>query len=157
MPRKTQAQLFLDTLELRKGSVITPTEVNRIKRRWNPWRALKNGIVVYDEYERFMEAGPFQVTKEAQQVGINWWMSTVFRKDGEPRVTEFVRQLPISTDRIKRVLENVEQFLLIDWEFESNQVGTLEWPFPVYQVSSSTDGFSYVQRPWISGCNYVYL
>lgn len=148
--RKPIAQALLDTLELRKGSVITRSEIAALKKRWSPTNCRAGTPDRWVEYEAFHDCCPFQVDESMTEQGRAWWQAQCFTKAGKWRNTVFVRDNYRGS--VISVLESgIARFELVDWEFIGNTYG-FEWPFPVYRVyGRNGDSFVYANRPWQSG------
>lgn len=152
---KSKSQTLIDTLELRHGSVINHDEINALKRRWNPHRSARKGINAYAEYELFMQGVPYQVSEASAAIGLAWWQRVCFKKNGELRNTKFLRESsPHAPEFVGSIIADFDHFELIDFEWESN--GYYDWPYPVYETfSKAGNAFRFVQRPWVSGGNYI--
>lgn len=152
---KSKAQAFLDTLELRRGSVILPGEVNALKRRWNPHRNHMQNIDRYTEYEAMQAHGPYQVSAEATAVGLAWWCKQVFTPRGEVRKTKFMVDECAHVDvALPFILKNFSHFMLTDWEFVVS--GSTDWMFPTYTIYGADNAaVDFVARPWQAGGNYI--
>lgn len=151
----SKSKLFLDTLELRKGSVINRDEVNALKRRWSPRSYSKCDR--YAEYEAFMQCGPYQVDAKATAAGLSWWRNMTFTPKGEVRATKFMADYCAHYDvTLPRILRTFSHFMLVDWEFEMRSPLMGEWMFPTYGMYS-VDGarLLFVARPWQAGGNYI--
>lgn len=146
------AQSFLDTLELRKGSVITRQEVACLKKRWRPMG--QHRATRCAEYEAFMEGAPYQCDAESTAAGLAWWTRAWYTPKGKVRETKFVKDECSSMDvTIPDVLANFSRFELAGWEFFGNGYG-VEWMFPAYEMFAQ-DGrsFMFIARPWQSDGN----
>jgi hypothetical protein len=141
------ASTLLDTLELRRGSVITKNEITALKKRWGPFNPLRPSVG--DECERMCElALPMQISTEQAIQGIDWWRAQCYTKAGMRRNTAFTREMG---GLHWHVIEHANRFELVDWHWSTNSYG-VSWPFPVYRMIA-TDGqwFDYIGGSWQSG------
>jgi hypothetical protein len=147
----SKSELLLNTLLLRAGSVITEGEIFALKKRWRPQNCTNRGIDAEQEQGELMEHGPFQISDEQAAKGIAWWRAMCYRKDGSRRDTQFTRAN--LQDHHWSVLETVERFALVDWDWRFNGFG-MGWTDPVYRmIGSNGCSFDYCPRSWQSGRN----
>lgn len=145
---KSKALLLLQSVELRKGSVIGADEVAALQRRWRPYGPMVG--TRFEEYEQLNTAMPFQVDLTATVAGLAWWRKMCFRKDGKTRATTFTEENCSPT--VVHVLNNFDHFELVDFTWLSQ----CERPFPVYEaVAKDGERFEFVQRSGQSGGNYI--
>lgn len=93
-----------------------------------------------------------RVTDAQAEKGAAWLRANVFRKDGEPRATEFAQQF---TRDDLHVLRHLSHFQLRGfWDTREDSGGLYCTLFPIYRAVA-TDGafFDYVARAWQSGGN----
>lgn len=150
-----KAQRFLDTLELRRGSVINADEVRALKQRWSPHG--RHRETRYDEYEQFMRHGPYQVDAKATAAGLSWWTNMVFTPKGVLRNNQFSEDYFGAETTLPRILKAFSHFMLVDWNFETKSLPGMERMFPTYTMYGvDGDCLDFVARPWQSGGNYLW-
>jgi hypothetical protein len=142
------AQTLLDTLDLRRGSVINENEIFALKRRWGPTHVARHRIDRDGEYQAVAEILPMQISDEQAIKGIDWWRAICYGKTGKRRDTSFTRELQ---ERHWHVIENAHHFKLVDFNFVGQHYSYLR-PLPVYRMIAS-DGhyFDYVGGNWQTG------
>lgn len=144
MARLSKSDTLMATAELRAGSVITEQEINCLKRRWAPHRPKVENP--YVEAEAFFKHGPYWISDEQAEKGINYWRAKCFMKNGNRRDNQFTRAN--MNDFNWRVLENFYRFQLVAFEFEANAY--VQFPYPIYRMIATDGGvFDYLgKRVW---------
>lgn len=151
---KSLSQQFLDTLELRKGSIITHAEVRALTRRWRPFGS--HCEYRMGEAERVNDCGPYQVDVEATDAGLAWWMGKVFTSRGEVRATKFMTE-ECGRDfyTLQRILRRFDRFALEGWT-EVDNGHRFSWFCPLYTMYGGGEHLRFVRRSWQSGGTYLF-
>ena len=147
---KSLSQQLLNTLELRRGSVINTDEVRALKRRWDA--TLRRCEDPTEEIAALQEHGPYPVSAEIDAAGRAWWQQMMYTPAGHQRDTTFLRGLSQGTR--DALYTGIDHFTLVDFFIQWGHGRS--FVFPMYRLFSKNGRvIVFTQRGWQSGGNTV--
>jgi hypothetical protein len=161
------AKAFLDTLDLRRGSVITMQEISCLQRHLvrlarqdvlAPDKAgeVADAVAVGDVADTIAAGCPYQVDDASAAVAKAWWQNAVLKASGARRDTRFTREIDCESMRnLYDVLhDGCLHVTFVGWAttyFRGYQPMQFDPEFVMHGTTGTT--FAFVQRPWQRGGN----